>query len=362
MAFGNGDTKGCVINMAKWTKSKLLVSFICFLLCTTLLVACAANPQTAESSVDTNGTEITGKVTTSNSLNIREEPSTTSAIVGDYSDGTIITILEIKDGWGRTDLGWVTLDFITTMDGPPLVDIGQIEPSSITDIENKVKELNIREKPDISSAIVGTYPDGLNLTILETQDGWGLTDQGWILMKYVATVDGKTIVNVTDYEHATDGSVSITYSELMQYRTLKMLLPLGFLYMEQDGAIVLTKDSVAVGGVMQWKYPEFQPSDIVELKKEESGVPIGYMSGSSAYGDAEYEVFWDGNPEGLNEQHTFFIDGDIIYDVWYDENQISDGIAEQFLKTVSINADPAVEAVQSSTNNNFDDEETNFSI
>ena len=29
-----------------------------------------------------------------------------------------------------------------------------------------------------------------------------------------------------------------------------------------------------------------------------------------------------------------------IYDVWYDENQISDGIAERFLKTVAINADP----------------------
>ena len=42
----------------------------------------------------------------------------------------------------------------------------------------------------------------------------------------------------------------------------------------------------------------------------------------------------------MNEEHQFFIDGDIIYDVWYDQNQISDGMAERFLKTVAINAEP----------------------
>ena len=134
----------------------------------------------------------------------------------------------------------------------------------------------------------------------------------------------------------------VTDTDLVQCGYLKMLLPSGFGAEQQNGVMVLTKDSVAVGGIMQWKYPEFQPSDIVELKKEELGVPIGYMSGNSAYGDMEYEIFWDGNPEGLNEQHTFFIDGDVIYDVWYDENQISDGIAERFLKTVAINADPVI--------------------
>ncbi len=119
LAFGEGDTKGRVMNMAKWKKPKLWVSIVCFVLCATILVACAVNPKTAGSSVGTNGTEITGKVTTSNGLNIREEPSTTSATVGNYSDGTIITILEIKDGWGRTDLGWVSLNYITTMVAHP---------------------------------------------------------------------------------------------------------------------------------------------------------------------------------------------------------------------------------------------------
>ena len=342
LAFGEGDTKGRVMNMAKWKKPRLWVSLICLLLCTTILVACAVNPQTAGSTESTT----TGKVSTSKGLNIRQEPSTIGAVVGNYDDGTIITILEIKDGWGRTNQGWVSLNYVTTMDGTPMVDIAQMEPSvdssAPTDIETELKPLNIREKPDKSSAVVGAYPNGTIVTILETQDDWGKTDQGWIHMDYVTTVDGNTVVDTSNFQPAVDGSAIITDTVLIQCGYLKMLLPSDFAAEEQNGVMVLKKESVAVGGIMQWKYPEFQPSDIVELRKEETGAPIGYMSGSSAYGDIEYEVFWDGNPESLNEQHTFFIDGDVIYDVWYDQNLISDGIAERFLKTVAINADPVV--------------------
>lgn len=158
-----------------------------------------------------------------------------------------------------------------------------------------------------------------------------------------ATIDIPQPTEETEsYMPTVDGSDIIIDAELVQYGSLKLLLPTGFAAVEQDGVMFLSNASVEVGGIRSWNSSEFQPSDIVELKKEEIGAPIGYMSGSSAYGDTEYEVFWDGNPEGLNEQHTFFIDGDIIYDVWYDQNLISDGIAERFLKTVAINADPVV--------------------
>ena len=139
----------------------------------------------------------------------------------------------------------------------------------------------------------------------------------------------------------TSSSTNIeTDTQLVAYGCLKMLLPSGFAAIEDGEVVLLTKDDVAVGGIRQWDYPEFQPSDLVEWKKKELGVPIGYMSGGSAYGDMEVEVFWDGNPDGLNEEHQFFIDGDVIYDVWFDQNQISGGMAERFLKTVAIHAEP----------------------
>lgn len=334
LAFGEGDTKGRVMNMAKWKKPKLWVSLTCLLLCATILVACAVNPKTVASSADMNSTEVTGEITCADRLNIREKPDLLSAVVGNYYNGAIVTILETKDGWGRTDMGWISMDYVTTIDDTTLDD-----PAESAPVPNK---LNIRKEPDASSAVVGQYSNGTTITILETKDRWGRTDQGWIQMDYVTTVDGNTVVDTSDFQPAVDGSVIITDTELVQYGTLKMLLPSGFFSTEQNGTVVLTKDSVAVGGIRSWSSSEFQPSDIVELKKEETGVPIGYMSSSSVYGDVVYEIFWDGNPEGLNEQHEFFIDGDVVYDVWYDQNLISDGIAERFLKTVAINADPVV--------------------
>ena len=215
LAFGEGDTKGRVMNMAKWKKPRLWVSLICLLLCATILVACAVNP-------------------------VDEE----------YSDEQQTEQL-------------------------PLVDSVELEP-------------------------------------------------------------------------VVDGSMIITDTELVQYGTLKMLLPSGFAAREQDGAIVLTKDSEDVGGITCWSHPGFEPDDMIEWMKalgipelqEDYEVPIGYMAGGSSYGDLEIEIFWDGNPDALNIEHQFFIDGNIVYDVWFDQNLLSDGIAERFLKTVAINAEP----------------------
>ena len=52
LAFGQGDTKGRVLNMAKWKKPKIWVSLLCFLLCGAVLVACAVNPKEKGNAVD----------------------------------------------------------------------------------------------------------------------------------------------------------------------------------------------------------------------------------------------------------------------------------------------------------------------
>ena len=62
LAFGEGDTKGRVMNMAKWKKPKLWVSVICLLLCVAILVACAMNPASENentSNPTTQGKDIT---------------------------------------------------------------------------------------------------------------------------------------------------------------------------------------------------------------------------------------------------------------------------------------------------------------
>lgn len=48
-------------------------------------------------------------VTPSIGVNVRKGPGTGYDKVGGYSKGTVITVLEERDGWGRTDKGWVKL-------------------------------------------------------------------------------------------------------------------------------------------------------------------------------------------------------------------------------------------------------------
>lgn len=107
LAFGEGETKGRVRNMARWRRPKIWVSGICAVLCLVVLAVCALNPQKSDS------TPVGAVVTTEKPLNIRAKASARSVVVGRYEPGTAITILERKGGWGRTERGWIFMDYVT---------------------------------------------------------------------------------------------------------------------------------------------------------------------------------------------------------------------------------------------------------
>lgn len=107
LAFGEGETKGRVRNMARWRRPKVWVSGICAVLCLVVLAVCALNPQKSDS------TPVGAVVTAEKPLNIRAKASASSVVVGSYEPGTAITILERKGGWGRTDRGWIFMDYVT---------------------------------------------------------------------------------------------------------------------------------------------------------------------------------------------------------------------------------------------------------
>jgi len=46
--------------------------------------------------------------------------------------------------------------------------------------------VNIRSGPDIGYGKVGAYPCGAVVDVLETRDGWGRTDKGWVSLAYLA--------------------------------------------------------------------------------------------------------------------------------------------------------------------------------
>ena len=53
-----------------------------------------------------------GNATVTVGLNIREEPDPSAAKVDAYKKGDRVTVIEVKDGWGKTDKGWINLDYV----------------------------------------------------------------------------------------------------------------------------------------------------------------------------------------------------------------------------------------------------------
>ncbi len=146
---------------------------------------------------------------TASELNIRKEASGTAAKVGAYKKGDTVTILETKNGWGRTDKGWISMQYVKT---------GTTTNNNTTATGTKgtvtASELNIRKEASGTSTKVGSYKKGDTVTILETKNGWGRTDKGWISMQYVNTGDKTNNQTETGTGTATNIKAVVTANEL----------------------------------------------------------------------------------------------------------------------------------------------------
>ena len=56
------------------------------------------------------------QVTPSVGVNIRSGPGTGYSKVGAYAQGTVVTVTATRDGWGQTEKGWVSLDYLEAVE------------------------------------------------------------------------------------------------------------------------------------------------------------------------------------------------------------------------------------------------------
>ena len=154
----------------------------------------------------TTGSGQTGTVTASELL-IRQSPSTAATSVGKYTKGTQVTILESSNGWGRTDKGWINMGYVRLGNGTTNTATNTNTNTNTNTTTNTntgttttaggkkgvvtATQLNIRESAATTANRAGSYSYGDRITILETNNGWGRTDKGWVSMDYVY-VDGTT--------------------------------------------------------------------------------------------------------------------------------------------------------------------------
>lgn len=138
----------------------------------------AATPPTTMSIGNTGKGTYSGKVIGSaqvQEVNVRKEPSTTSAEVTKLKKGTAITITETRlvDGrsWGYCGSGWINLLYV------------DLTPVGITAIDAKVIAVDntlVYESSETGAKVVGSYANRAVVNIYEEMNGMYKTDMGWI--------------------------------------------------------------------------------------------------------------------------------------------------------------------------------------
>lgn len=166
-------------------------------------------------SVTTNNTT-TGVTTTG--LNIRKESNANATAVGTYAKGTKVTILERSNGWGRTDKGWINLDYVDFSGKTTATSTGSSSSgTNSSTVSNgnsvplgngtvvKTTSLAIRSGPGANYTQVSYIRMG------ETHDYFQTSSNGWVRMK-----KGWVNADYLDLEYyVEDGTeVTVTASEL----------------------------------------------------------------------------------------------------------------------------------------------------
>ena len=176
------------------------------------------NVTTEPTTAQTDSLNIKGVVTVNN-LNIRSEGSQDSKVQGSYNKGDVVTILETKNGWGRTNKGWIKMEYVntsgTTTDTPSTSTGGNTTTSTgngSTTVQFRgivtAKQLNIRASATTDSDSIGSYAYGARVEILEKSGNWGRTSKGWISLNYVYQ-DGTSGTNTAKGTVTAGGGLNI---------------------------------------------------------------------------------------------------------------------------------------------------------
>ena len=163
----------------------------------------AQTENTGSQTSTTTGT--TYGVVTGSELNIRKEPNVNSTRVGSYTYGTRLTFTETSNGWGKTNKGWVSLQYVY-VDG----DNGSNGCTGTVTGNG----LNVRTGPGTNYDKVKTLSKGDKVTVKERikvgGTYWGYVTGGWICMDYV-DVDGESnTTNNNNNSTATTGNGTVT--------------------------------------------------------------------------------------------------------------------------------------------------------
>lgn len=346
VAFGESNTKGRILNMAKWKKPKVWVTALCVVLCVVVLAVCALNPEDEQDIGEL--TRVSGPHSIgygnlyfrlpeglTSELEEREHTSKDDGI-HDYreifTDGTNVIggvcQYPLPEGADLTRLDWVD-----DLDLPEWKDetLGYFGGSSIYG--------------DYEFEFFSDVPEGVERTVLRNHYFFLDTDNTvYDIWFDELTVDNGTIDEILRTVGLGEEAAQTQSAETVPVPFQIANLPDGYSYTaEADGSIRFTDGANTVGGVIGYLIPEgvYDPYDGVFLWLEDVGIPdfedtsLAYMGGISDFQGGWSAEFASDVPEGVeptvHRRHTFTVVGNRVYDAWFDMTLL-DYNAQQELK------------------------------
>lgn len=156
----------------------------------------------------------------SGNLNVRAVPSTDGKLVGKMPKHSACEVVEMLDGWahiqsGEVD-GYVSLEFLLTGPDAKLMANDLVR----TVVEVNTDGLNVRDEPNIESAVLTQVPKGEELEYVETLEGWVKVsidgEPGYVSAEYVTVTDRlDTAITMTELLYGE--GVSDVRVELVEY-------------------------------------------------------------------------------------------------------------------------------------------------
>ncbi|WP_153019486.1 SH3 domain-containing protein, partial [Bacillus gaemokensis] len=135
-------------------------------------------------------------------LNIREQPTTQSKIVGKAKKGTTVQILGKEKEWAKISHegkeGYVSLQFLKLLEKTS--NVGQNQQTTINDEKKEsgvvtATRLNVRNSPVLGSSIVGFVQKDEKVIVLGKANGWAKISykgkEGYVSLEFVKLEAGK---------------------------------------------------------------------------------------------------------------------------------------------------------------------------
>ena len=309
LAFGEGDTKSRVINMARWKKPRFWVSGLCVMLCLCTLLVCTLNPRkkvqlTQSASFGPISLRLPEKLTCT-----AAENGLTIALDGQTAGG--VTARQTPDfALGVVDGHWNGVEWVMALGIPEAK-----ADASFTIYDKAATGQDYPCYGDVTADYIpgDTKKDGvIHFFYMESTGVYDI----WFDR---AVLDKKTIKTVME-------SVSLNRPS----NSASVTLPEGYQSGKDDyGNLIILRDAQTVGGIKVYSLPEGVDSseDTVYHWLEVSGISdfgdsnLMYSGGITNFGGgwrAQFESLPQSAGPQVSRTHIFYVQDRKIYDFWLD--------------------------------------------